>query len=140
MGVLIKLYYHEIYVCMEYSKICKNNWFSEWWIVVTAYKTNSSFAIIGGTDKRTDVWSRDFIIWKINSGLWAVVQDGLWKKEVGQLWATFEACYFTFLWPKKYVKFCWKHHSVRTEKMHWKKKKNIFFSWEDFFFQKKHLF
>ena len=24
------------------------------------------------TDKRTDVWSRDFIIWKINSGLWAV--------------------------------------------------------------------
>ena len=23
------------------------------------------------TDKRTDVWSRDFIIWKINSGLWA---------------------------------------------------------------------
>ena len=24
------------------------------------------------TDKRTDVWSRDFIIWRINSGLWAV--------------------------------------------------------------------
>ena len=23
------------------------------------------------TDKRTDVWSRDFIIWKINSGLWS---------------------------------------------------------------------
>ena len=51
LGVLIKLYYHEIYVCMEYSKICKNNWFSEWWIVTTAYKTNSSFAIIGGTQQ-----------------------------------------------------------------------------------------
>ena len=34
------------------------------------------------TDKRTDVWSRDFIIWKINSGLWAVVWAGLWNKRV----------------------------------------------------------
>ena len=25
------------------------------------------------TDKRTDVWSQNFIIWKINSGLWAAV-------------------------------------------------------------------
>ena len=25
------------------------------------------------TDKRTDVWSRNFLIWKINFGLWAVV-------------------------------------------------------------------
>ena len=24
------------------------------------------------TDKRTDLWFRDFIIWKINFGLWAV--------------------------------------------------------------------
>ena len=31
----------------------------------------------GCTDKRTDVWSRDFMIWKINSGLWAVVWAGL---------------------------------------------------------------
>jgi hypothetical protein len=29
------------------------------------------------TDKRTDVWSRDFIIWKINFGLWAVAWAGL---------------------------------------------------------------
>ena len=29
------------------------------------------------TDKRTDVWSEDFIISKINSGLWAVVWAGL---------------------------------------------------------------
>ena len=35
------------------------------------------------TDKRTDVWSRDFIIWKIHFGLWAVVWAGLWNKRVG---------------------------------------------------------
>ena len=29
------------------------------------------------TDKTTDVWSRDFIISKINYGLWAVVWAGL---------------------------------------------------------------
>ena len=34
------------------------------------------------TDQRTDVWSGDFIIWKISSGLWAVVWDGLWNKRV----------------------------------------------------------
>ena len=31
--------------------------------------------------------SRDFIIWKINSGLWAVVWAGLWNKRV---WADYE--------------------------------------------------
>ena len=29
------------------------------------------------TDKRIDVWSRDFIIWKINFGMWAVALAGL---------------------------------------------------------------
>ena len=38
-------------------------------------------------DKRTDVWSRDFIIWKIDSGLWAVVWAGLWNKRV---WVDYE--------------------------------------------------
>ena len=28
------------------------------------------------TDKRTDVWSRNFMIWKINFGLWAVAWAG----------------------------------------------------------------
>ena len=28
------------------------------------------------TDKRTDVWSRDFLIWEINFGLWAVAWAG----------------------------------------------------------------
>ena len=39
------------------------------------------------TDKRTDVWSRDFILWKINSGQWAVVWAGLWNKRV---WADYK--------------------------------------------------
>ena len=39
------------------------------------------------TDKRTDVWSRDFMIWKVNFGLWAVAWAGLWEKRV---WADYE--------------------------------------------------
>ena len=39
------------------------------------------------TDKRTDVWSRNFLIWKINFGLWAVAWAGLWEKGV---WANSE--------------------------------------------------
>ena len=31
---------------------------------------------IYSTDKRTDIWSRDFLIWKINFGLWAVAWAG----------------------------------------------------------------
>ena len=45
-------------------------------------KTNKNI-----TDKRTDVWSRDFMTWKINSGLWAVALAGLWEKMV---WANYE--------------------------------------------------
>ena len=36
---------------------------------------------ISTTDKRTDVWSRDFMIWRINFGLWAVAWDGQWGKK-----------------------------------------------------------
>ena len=39
------------------------------------------------TDKRTDVWSRNFLIWKINFGLWAVAWAGLWEERV---WAKYE--------------------------------------------------
>ena len=39
------------------------------------------------TDKRTDVWSRNFLIWKINFGLWAVAWAGLWEKRV---WANYD--------------------------------------------------
>ena len=40
-----------------------------------------------GTDKRTDVWSRNILIWEINFGLWAVAWVGLWEKGV---WADSE--------------------------------------------------
>ena len=54
------------------------------------------------TDKRTDVWSRNFMIWKMDFGLWAVVWAGLWKKGVGPIiWAFFEARFFTFSGSKK---------------------------------------
>ena len=45
----------------------------------THYVPHSSLYI---TDKRTDVWSRDFMIWRINFGLWAVAWAGLWEKRV----------------------------------------------------------
>ena len=45
------------------------------------------------TDKRTDVWSRDFIIWEINFGLWADAWAGLWEKGV---WADSEQLFWVF--------------------------------------------
>ena len=71
------------------------------------------------TDKRTDVWSQDFILWKINSGLWAVVWAGLWNKRV---WADYEQLlrpvFSLFRGQKILKKSFWKHYSVRTEKLH----------------------
>jgi hypothetical protein len=52
------------------------------------------------TDKRTDVWSRNFMIWKINFGLWAWA--GLWEKGV---WADSEQLFgwfFQFFMGKKF--------------------------------------
>ena len=81
--------------------------------------------VVLATDKKTDVWSRHFMIWKINFGLWAVAWAGQWEKRV---WADYEQLLrpvFSLFWGQKI--FFWKHHSVRTEKLHWKKvKKNIF--------------
>ena len=54
---------------------------------VRTYITDVRKGIIIGTDKRTDVWSRDFIIWKINFGLWAVAWAELWNKRV---WADYK--------------------------------------------------
>ena len=42
---------------------------------------------VGTTDKRTDVWSQNFLIWESIFGLWAVAWAGLWEKEV---WADSE--------------------------------------------------
>ena len=43
------------------------------------------------TDKRTDVWSRKFLIWKINFGLWADAWAGPWEKGV---WADSEQLFW----------------------------------------------
>ena len=43
------------------------------------------------TDERTDVWSRNFITWKINFGLWAVAWAGLMEKGV---WANSEQLFW----------------------------------------------
>ena len=72
------------------------------------------------TDKRTDVWSRDFIIWKINSGLWAVVSAELWNKGFGPIMSNFWGQFFKVFMDKKLcnLKFFWKYFRVRTEKLH----------------------
>ena len=36
------------------------------------------------------------LIWKINTELWAVGWAGLWKKGLGQLWATLDARLLSF--------------------------------------------
>ena len=72
-------------------------------------KPDSKVAHNRPTDKRTDVWSRDFI----------------------SFWGPF----FHFFRIKKKLNFFWKHHSVRTEKLQRKKvKKMLFFSEKLWFF------
>ena len=86
------------------------------------------------------------MIWKINSGLWAVVWAGLWNKRV---WADYEQLLrpvFSLFWGQFFFKFHWKHYSIRTEKLH-----NTFFinnifefvltpkKWKKKFFRAKNL-
>ena len=103
--------------------------------------------MLAATDKRTDVSSRNFIIWKINSGLWAVVWDGLWNKRV---WADYEQLlmlhFLSFHGQKINLKFFWKHFRVLTKKLHRikvKKVKNIlesiFYVGKNQFFRAKNL-
>ena len=58
------------------------------------------------TDKRTDVWSQDFIIWKINSGLWAVAWAGLdcGKNGSWPIMSNFWGLFFHFFMVKKIKK------------------------------------
>ena len=62
------------------------------------------------------------------------------KKGLGQLWATFEARFFSFSGSKFFKIFFWKHHSVGTEKLNWKKVKKEKKFGGEFFFQKNHIF
>ena len=95
--------------------------------------------LVSTTDKRTGVWSRDFMKWKINFGLWAVAWAGLWEKRV---WADYEQLLrpviSLFRGQKNF--FFWKHHSVRTKKLHKKKVKIFFLKGGRFFFSEKTFF
>ena len=93
------------------------------------------------TDKGTDVWSRDFIIWKINSELWAVVWAGLWNKRV---WADYEQLLrpvlLSFYGQQINLKFFWKYFRVRTEKLQKKGKQKSKKVWKVFFMGKEPVF
>ena len=85
------------------------------------------------TDKRTDVWSRNFLIWKINFGLWAVAWAGLWEKGV---WADSEQLFWVvfsiFLRQKIKRKFFEKIvASALKSCIAYRQTKNIFF-WQEF--------
>ena len=86
----------------------------------------ASKTLIETTDKRTDVWSRNFLIWEINFGLWAVALAGPWEKGV---WANSEQLFWVFFslfrGQKNFLKIFWKHYSVRTKKLHNNFKKKI---------------
>ena len=71
------------------------------WMLLTFIKVVALQCTGQSTDKDTDVSWDIFIIWKIISGLWA----GLWKKGLGQLWATFEASFLKFSWVNNQSKF-----------------------------------
>ena len=70
-----------------------------------------------------------------------MVWAGLWNKRV---WADYEQLLrpvFSLFWGQNFfIKFFWKNHSVRTEKLHRKKVKKKYFFWGRFFFFHKTLF
>ena len=52
------------------------------------------------TDKRPDVWSRDFILWKINFGLWPGLDCGI--KGSGLIMSNFWGQFFHFFGVKNF--------------------------------------
>ena len=66
------------------------------WEVRKLEETNSQALT---TDKRTDVWFRDFIIWKINSGLDCEIKGS------GPIMSNFWGPFFYFFRVKKSYKF-----------------------------------
>ena len=101
------------------------------------YQENISFL------HRNNVWSRDFIIWKTNSGLWA----GLWNQRV---WADYEQllrpAFLRFYERKINLKLFWKYFKVHPEKLHRKKvnksqknSESIFYEGKTSFFRAKNL-
>ena len=74
------------------------------------YYLKDNFKVLGTlgacTNKRTDVWSRNFLIWEIDFGLLAVAWAGPWEKGV---WADSEQLFWVvfslFRGQKKFLKF-----------------------------------
>ena len=60
-----------------------------------------TFAYLGFTDKRTDVWSWDFIIWKTNYGLWSGLDCEI--KGVGLIMSNFWGQFFKVFMDKKLI-------------------------------------
>ena len=86
-----------------------------------------TLCVVSIQEQVTDVCSRDFLIWKINFGLWAVAWTGLWEKGVWDDYEQLLRPVFSLFWGHKLSLFKKKHYSLRNEKLHRKKaKKNIF--------------
>ena len=97
--VMNSFYFKEKCTC--HRTFCKYHrlkvWIQNWGILILLILHSTvdvfwffikfSYVRVEPTDKRTDVWSQQFPIWKINSGLWAVVWAGMWNKRV---WADYE--------------------------------------------------
>ena len=125
-----------------------NNWNSliysaraGWLSVHHAAFTLNNNTHMQSTDKRADVWSRDFMIWKINFGLWAVAWAGLWNKRV---WADYEQLlrpvFFSFSGPKKIWIFFCIENTIASALKSCIEKRWFFPFFSEFFFQKNHFF
>ena len=67
-----------------YEQSCQR---CNWRICQKHYWKDRNHTKVQLADKRTDVWSRNFMIWKINFEPWAVAWAGQWEKRV---WADYE--------------------------------------------------
>ena len=71
------------------------------------------------TDKRTDVWSLELIMGKINSGLWGVAWADCEIKGSGPIMSSFWGPFLKVFMDKKLnSRFFWKYFRVCTEKLH----------------------
>ena len=138
--VLTKVFNHYLFTVLVISKNSNRNFQFYWnifnysWIIPIGFPISKmkgcfrKLRIVDFTDKRTDIWSRNFMIREINFGLWADAWAGPWEKGV---WADSEQLFWVvfsiFNGQKKFFFNFFLHFSVRTEKLHkikfsfWKK-------------------
>ena len=65
----------------------KKGWVEQFWKIHFLNDKLTKTPLVRPIDNRTDVWSQDFMIWRINFGLWAVAWAEEWEKRV---WADYE--------------------------------------------------